>query len=570
MALAADILDLPGLCPAAASLAAIACQRDADRTVRLDPAAILFLAQQSVSPGSVSLSDSLLRSMLEIVEHGEMPFIDWRHAGVERVWRAARMMAHVSESIALKVGASGPLAYAAGFLAPLGWLGVCAVQPERVPEFLANVDERKPNWQLALWGADHAVLARRLVRSWRLSAPLADVVSHLDWDANLVARLGADGTLIRAVQLAVRSVEDAGLGLGLVVTSRPNELIAHLHIGEDTLAEILAEQKSTALAPAFDDPRTQPLLADVLRLTLENRQRREAGWIEQLNRDIDRLQTAFTQQIADERQRLERQKLSSLAEFAGGAGHEINNPLAVISGQAQYVLKQMQWAEELLLEDPSPAAVLEAIKTKLTKPLQTIVSQSQRIHHVITDLMQFARPQSLRLAVVPVAKLVAEAALAVRPLAEERRVRLVCPEAAPHLAIRADAGQLRLALTNLLRNGIEAAPQEGWTSVRVQRSPSGDLVLTVEDNGAGIAEAHREHVFDPFYSGRSAGRGRGLGLSTAWRLARQHGGDVVLDTSAQGVTRFQLILPATDVIDNYVPATNGKRDAVGYQLSAIG
>jgi signal transduction histidine kinase len=187
---------------------------------------------------------------------------------------------------------------------------------------------------------------------------------------------------------------------------------------------------------------------------------------------------------------------------------------------------------------------------------------------VITDLMQFARPAAPRFAVTPVARLVAEAAQTLRALADERRVRIVCPEAPANLAVRADAGQIRLALVNLLRNAIEAAPADGWASLRIQRSDR-DIVFAVEDNGPGIPETHRSHLFDPFYSGRSAGRGRGMGLATAWRLARLHGGDVVLDKADEGA-RFHLILPGSDVIDNYVPPVNGKRDPIGYQYSAIG
>ncbi len=85
-------------------------------------------------------------------------------------------------------------------------------------------------------------------------------------------------------------------------------------------------------------------------------------------------------------------KLSALAELAAGAGHEINNPLAVISGQAQYLLKQLQSAEDTLAEETSPTALLEGLKAKFTRPLEAIVGQTQRIHLVLTDLMQFARP----------------------------------------------------------------------------------------------------------------------------------------------------------------------------------
>src|SRR5262249_51591779 len=120
------------------------------------------------------------------------------------------------------------------------------------------------------------------------------------------------------------------------------------------------------------------------------------------------------------------------------------------------------------------------------------------------------------------------------------------------LAVEGDPAQLRTALACLLRNAIEAAPPEGWAGLRVEKGGPGVVNFVVEDNGPGPTLAVREHLFDPFFSGRAAGRGRGLGLPTAWRLARQHGGDLRLDPSAPGLTRFVLSLPLPAL-----PCTNG-------------
>lgn len=563
MSLVEDALHLSGLCPAAASVAAIALGRDAEEAVALDPAALLFLAQHDIRPPLVS--DPVLLTLQAILEQPHMPFVDWTAPGVDRVWRASRRYGRLAATIALApgVGVDPFAALTAASLAPLGWLAVCALEPGRIGEYLNRADD---GWQASAWGMNHAPLTRRLTRRWRFPAWLADCLGNLDRDLPLAIRIGADARLAAVVQLAVHLVESAGLGLNLVVGARRPDLESFLQWSDASAVDRLADD---APLPAFDDPRRQPYLADVLRLTIENRTRRDQAWIEQLHDEIDRLQSALSRQIADEERRLSRQKLTALAEFAGGAGHEINNPLAVISGQAQYVLKQLQRGDEMLLEDPTAAELLEALKAKLIRPLQTIVGQSQRIHHVITDLMQFARPQPPRPGVASVAKLVAEAAAAVRPLADERRVRLVCPEPPGNMALRIDAGQIRLALVNLLRNAVEAAPADGWASLRVDRQSVGDVALIVEDNGPGIAEEHRDHLFDPFYSGRSAGRGRGLGLSTAWRLARQNGGDVVFQAAA-GVTRFALLLPNSALLDHDAPAAVGKRESTGYHLSVIG
>jgi signal transduction histidine kinase len=128
-------------------------------------------------------------------------------------------------------------------------------------------------------------------------------------------------------------------------------------------------------------------------------------------------------------------------------------------------------------------------------------------------------------------------------LAAQRRVRLVCAEPEPPVFVCADPRQLRTALACLMRNALEAAPADGWVAVRWQTPAPNRLELIVEDNGAGPTPAQRDHLFDPFYSHRQAGRGRGLGLSTAWRLAREHDGDLALDAFPGAPTRFVLSLP---------------------------
>ena len=235
-----------------------------------------------------------------------------------------------------------------------------------------------------------------------------------------------------------------------------------------------------------------------------------------------------------------------MAELAAGAGHEINNPLAVISGQAQYLLKQLTLAEEQLVEDPSPTLYLDSLKAKLHKSLTTIVGQAQRIHHVLTDLMQFARPTSPRQQPIALATLVRDVIASVQGVADERKVRLICTDLPADVVLAGDACQWRTVVGNVLRNAVEAAPAEGWARVRSERLETDTVELAIEDSGPGPAPALREHLFDPFFSGRSAGRGRGLGLSTAWRLARQNGGDVRFAGGGE-TTRFVLRLPIAEL-----------------------
>ena len=123
---------------------------------------------------------------------------------------------------------------------------------------------------------------------------------------------------------------------------------------------------------------------------------------------------------------------------------------------------------------------------------------------------------------------------------DQVKLDVVVPPA--ELWLEADVNQVRHALGAVIRNGIEAAPSNGFVHVSCVLLP-GRVEILVEDDGPGLSPDALDHAFDPFFCGRSAGRGRGLGLSTAWQLARQNGGDVRHEASADGPTRFVVVVP---------------------------
>jgi signal transduction histidine kinase len=266
-----------------------------------------------------------------------------------------------------------------------------------------------------------------------------------------------------------------------------------------------------------------PALTDRLRGAIE--EGRQRGPINQaLERDVDRLHALLVEERAAEEERIKAAKLAALAEFAAGASHEINNPLAVISGQSQYLLNSETDEER-------------------QQALQSIMRQVQRINAILTDLMQFARPGRAARHPLCLRQVVHAVTDELRSLAEERGVELRSEEVDLSARVLGDARQLQSALAALVRNGLEAATPDGWVRIRAERCRADSVDLVVEDSGPGPDPIQCQHMFDPFYSGRTAGRGRGLGLPTAWRLAREHGGDVRFVALPDGPTRFVLSLP---------------------------
>jgi signal transduction histidine kinase len=216
-------------------------------------------------------------------------------------------------------------------------------------------------------------------------------------------------------------------------------------------------------------------------------------------------------------------KLKALGEFAGGAGHELNNPLAVIVGRAQLLLARTDDSETM-------------------RSLRIILSQAGRAHSILRDLMFVARPPAPRPRPCRPADLLRAC---LRDLQEEcaaRGIRLCSEvdESSPTASIDPDA--LRHLAEILLKNAIEATPAGG--KIVVRSSAQGDEVSWFFiDSGKGITPHEATHLFDPFYCGRQAGRGLGLGLPRAAGLVSQAGGRLHWSSNPGHGSVFQVHLP---------------------------
>jgi len=220
-------------------------------------------------------------------------------------------------------------------------------------------------------------------------------------------------------------------------------------------------------------------------------------------------------------------KLRALAEFAAGAGNEINNPVATIAGYVQ----------QLLAGETDPDRVLA---------LQTIGAQALRIRDMIGDVMLFARPPTPRPTPGDLALAAREVCAALAERAQKQRVELSAEKLPASLPIVADATQLRVLLSALVVNALEATPPGGRVVLEAGHfldAGTDWARFTVTDTGRGLSELEREHLFDPFFSGRQAGRGLGFGLAKAWRIATLHQAMLQVTTPPGGGVICTLLWP---------------------------
>lgn len=222
-------------------------------------------------------------------------------------------------------------------------------------------------------------------------------------------------------------------------------------------------------------------------------------------------------------QSLEQAKLAALKELAYGASHEINNPLANISTRAQTLLRQET--------DPEKRRMLAAIH-----------AQAMRAHEMIADLMLFARPPQLNRAELDLAELVQRVVEELQVSAAEQQTDLLVQRPKSACPIGADATQLAVALRALVQNALEALGSGGRVDVTLAVA-RGTATISVADNGPGIPAEIRPHIFEPFYSGREAGRGLGFGLSKCWRIVSDHGGQIDYTPNRPVGAVFRIRLP---------------------------
>jgi len=222
-------------------------------------------------------------------------------------------------------------------------------------------------------------------------------------------------------------------------------------------------------------------------------------------------------------------KRAALKQFAYGLSHEINNPLANISARAQGLMRD------------------EADASRRTS-LQRVVDQSMRAHEMVADLMFYAHPPEPHVTEVELTAVLTSVVKQLQSTIPGRGIELIITKPNTVVTVQADRAMMTEAVRSLVRNSIEAIGIGG----RVELSCSLErmhekrvAIIHIGDSGPGLSDEARKHAFDPYFSGREAGRGLGVGLCRVQRIATLHRGGVSLVSGPAGcVARLWIQAPA--------------------------
>lgn len=245
--------------------------------------------------------------------------------------------------------------------------------------------------------------------------------------------------------------------------------------------------------------------------------------------DNARLYSETRQQLEDLRRTqtevVKAERLAAVGELAGGVAHEINNPLMIILGQV-HLLFQSQDSQEIL------------------NGLKIIDGATKRAADIIRDLMLFAEHFPLRPSLCRVTDQIRHVLDLQRSRLEARHVE-IRTEIQETPEIWADVGQLQEAFFHLVQNAEQAmvsAHRGGRLTIRVAPNDSG-VRVEVADDGPGIPPEDLPRIFNPFFTTKAPGEGRGLGLSVAYSIVAEHEGRLWAENRPEGGAVFVVELP---------------------------
>jgi len=227
----------------------------------------------------------------------------------------------------------------------------------------------------------------------------------------------------------------------------------------------------------------------------------------------------------------EAKTLAAVGRMAAGAAHELNNPLAVISGRAQLMREKADTPDQ-------------------RQTWRLIAEQAQRLSDVISELMEFASPPESRKSAWDVPALLSDSVGDYRRWAEQTKaspVRVDIETGRDVPAALADADQIRAVIVELLCNSSRAVGPDGRIRLAAEHDEANEAVLlTVRDDGSGMDTQTLADAFTPFFSSHQAGRRRGLGLPRAKRYVENNGGRIwVRSQPGEGTTVYVQLPRAT-------------------------
>ncbi len=238
---------------------------------------------------------------------------------------------------------------------------------------------------------------------------------------------------------------------------------------------------------------------------------------QELQNAYDKLRTAQAQLIQSE-------KMAAVGQLAGGVAHEINNPMGVILGFAQSIVRRIK-------EDDS-----------LYMPLKSIEREAVRCRKLVGDLLTFSRAEKTKAEKTDINQTIEETLSFVEARAKVKSVDIIKEYGGGLPLVMVNKNQIQQVIVNLCNNAIDAMPDGGKIRLSTKET-GGRILIEVSDTGKGMTEEVKKHIFEPFYTTKEVGKGTGLGLSLCYEIIQKHNGTIEVESEIEKGTVFNIELP---------------------------
>jgi signal transduction histidine kinase/DNA-binding response OmpR family regulator len=297
-----------------------------------------------------------------------------------------------------------------------------------------------------------------------------------------------------------------------------------LKVGAKVIGVLLVDNRVSNTPFTESDIYLLSALADYAAIAIDKA--RLYGTVKSFSQELEHRVEERTQELrAAQEQLVQAEKLASIGQLAAGVAHEINNPIGVILGFSQILLKRTPE------ENP------------VYKPLATIEREGLRCKRIVQDLLDFARQGKPMLSRVNINDVI-EAASDLMPHHMSSKEVVVIRDYAPDLPlVLGDENQLQQVFVNILLNAYQALPAGGQLRI-TSRSMDGQVQAVFTDTGIGIPAENLKRIFDPFFTTKEVGQGTGLGLSVSYGIIEQHGGTIEVESEPNAGATFVVRLPA--------------------------
>jgi hypothetical protein len=229
------------------------------------------------------------------------------------------------------------------------------------------------------------------------------------------------------------------------------------------------------------------------------------------------------------------EKMATVGALAAGVAHEINNPLAAISGFAEGLQRRI-----VRIKGKVEPAILE----DFTEYTDTIIKECLRCRDIVQTLLTFSRPVAASLGPVDINQCVRDTLFILKHHFKEQHNITVKTELQANLpVIMGDESQLKQVIINLFTNAFDATRQGDIIRVITHAGDLGGVALIVEDSGCGIPVELHDKLFEPFFTTKPVGQGVGIGLSTCYSIVKNHGGEITVTSREGKGTFFKVSLP---------------------------